>query len=202
MKTRLAKGVGDEEASRVYSHLLKFQCHELQPSTETPEFRPYLYATPVEKLGQLVYWANQGLSMPIDGMPQPEGPLEDRLEHACHWAFEKLKAKKLLLAGSDCPYLKKDHILETIKLLDSKDAVFGPATDGGFYLSGISKYTEGMFKGIEYSDSRTLKRLTEKMESHGYSVDLDSLPELSDIDTKEDWDKLDSELKEKLQKFY
>jgi hypothetical protein len=44
-----------------------------------------------------------------------------------------------VLVGSDIPALGPDHIAETFRLLGRHEIVFGPATDGGFWLVGARR---------------------------------------------------------------
>ena len=45
-----------------------------------------------------------------------------------------LQHSKVIIIGSDCPYLKTNHIQEASKLLDTYDCVIDQSKDGGYYL--------------------------------------------------------------------
>ena len=65
-----------------------------------------------------------------------------------HDAFSKgfcSKAEKVLIIGTDCPTLSPDLLREAFVKLNKHDLVVGPATDGGYYLIGLSKKAGFLF---------------------------------------------------------
>jgi glycosyltransferase A (GT-A) superfamily protein (DUF2064 family) len=62
--------------------------------------------------------------------------------------------------------------------------VFGPATDGGYYLVGLKRPEEAVFTGVEWSTVTTLTESVAKAEAAGLRVGYADT--LSDIDRPED----------------
>ena len=69
--------------------------------------------------------------------------------------------------------------------------MLGPAEDGGYYLLGLRRPEEGLFRGIEWSTSTVLSTTLAAAERLGLRVCL--LPSLRDVDTRGDLDTLVSE---------
>ncbi|MEV0826702.1 TIGR04282 family arsenosugar biosynthesis glycosyltransferase [Nonomuraea rubra] len=116
-------------------------------------------------------------------VPQRGGGLDERLAAAFDDAH-KLSPIPIVLIGMDTPQLSAGLLADAASLLGSHDAVFGPATDGGFWLLGLRAPDPDLLLGVPMSEPTTgeiqLKRLTEA----GMSVAC--LPCLTDVDTMAD----------------
>jgi len=53
--------------------------------------------------------------------------------------FERLPPGPVIIIGSDIPAIRAGHIAEAFKLIGRGDAVFGNATDGGYWLVGLRR---------------------------------------------------------------
>ena len=71
-----------------------------------------------------------------------------------------------------------------LEVLNSKDVVFGPAEDGGYYLVGLSKLEESIFKNKPWSQPNLLNETLQELQKNQVSVGI--LEVLNDIDTYED----------------
>ena len=63
------------------------------------------------------------------------------------------------LIGGDIPGLRARHIAAAFRALGRSDTVFGPATDGGFWLAGLrhpSLAPAGLFRNVRWSTPDTL----------------------------------------------
>ncbi len=185
-KTRLAKTLGDEAAARIYERMVELQRVALSPGAAAGRYSLVPYGTPVEKAGRLALWLNDGQPPVLDVLPQPEGELADRLEHAVRWGFEKFRARHVVLIGSDCPALGEHHLTAAFQALEAADVVFGRARDGGFYLMGLSRPFPGTFHGVAYSEETTLESLAGQLRHAGARVDTGTLEELTDVDEEAD----------------
>ena len=91
---------------------------------------------------------------------------------------------KIVLIGSDLPDINSTHIKKGLNALNTKNAVFGPAIDGGYYLIGLTRLITCIFDNKPWSQPNlldiTLKELEHKNISHAL------LEPLNDIDTFED----------------
>jgi rSAM/selenodomain-associated transferase 1 len=61
------------------------------------------------------------------------------LGHRMRRALAGCPPGPVVLIGTDIPALARDHIAEAFRLLGGHDVVFGPATDGGFWLVGVRR---------------------------------------------------------------
>ena len=63
-----------------------------------------------------------------------------------------------VLIGSDIPELAGRHVAAAFRLLGAHDLVFGPATDGGFWLVGLRRRRQprGLFDRVRWSGPHAL----------------------------------------------
>ncbi|MFC4119435.1 TIGR04282 family arsenosugar biosynthesis glycosyltransferase [Nonomuraea zeae] len=109
------------------------------------------------------------------------GQRGDGLDERLAWAFQDAYARRrapVVLVGMDSPQLTPALLAEATVALDDHDAVFGPATDGGFWLLGLRRPDPARLLGVPMSTPGTgaaqLRRL------RGLSVAM--LPRLTDVD--------------------
>lgn len=93
-------------------------------------------------------------------------------------------AAKVLLVGTDCPLLGAKELTEAARALDDSPVVLGPAADGGYYLIGLGKPLEFLFRNISWSTSRVLSQTIDMLHQNGVEYQL--LRELPDVDIKDD----------------
>ena len=107
--------------------------------------------------------------------------MENAFAHLFSSGFERG-----LLIGSDIPDLPHELIEEAFSALDEKDAVIGPASDGGYFLIGFrhSTFLRDIFRGIAWSTGSVYRETMEIFEKAGYRVHV--LHEWSDVDTIDD----------------
>jgi rSAM/selenodomain-associated transferase 1 len=104
-------------------------------------------------------------------------------------AFRQLFAEgygAVAIIGSDSPDLPTAYIEEAFDRLenDGCDAVFGPTEDGGYYLVGMTRLQEDLFRDVSWSSGEVLRESLQKAEQAGITVSL--LPPWHDVDTAED----------------
>ena len=97
--------------------------------------------------------------------------------------FRILPPGPVVLVGSDIPALRPRHIAHAFRLLGRTDFVFGPATDGGFWLVGarrLKAMPRGLFIGVRWSTAQALADTLATLPS-GYSVGrADTLDDIDD----------------------
>lgn len=197
-KTRLIPALGDEGAADLYRVMALEQVARLRPGVERGDYRLLFYVTPIEKLGQTVLFLNGRETPLIDGFPQPEGCLGQRIGHAFHWGFARLAAPSVILIGSDCPAIDSTVVSRACGLLKRTDAVLGRASDGGYYLLGLAREYPGALEEIAYSQPDTARQTVQELRHAGARVDETTLPALSDVDTPEDLEAINPETLERL----
>lgn len=105
-------------------------------------------------------------------------------------------ADAVAAVGSDHPDLELSLIDAAFAALEGKaDVVFGPATDGGYYLVALrtERLERRLFEGIRWSTDEVLTASRERCRELGLTVEL--LPPASDVDTPEDLAELERRLR-------
>ena len=177
-KTRLAAGIGGEEAAGVYARLLYGYLFDLlhagldetriELAVAAPEDAPF-FATAFPEL--LV-------------RPQVAGDLGARMAASFAQAFAA-GAECVVLTGSDIPQLDAIHVQQAFAALETAPAVIGPAEDGGYYLLGLRAPGTPVFDGIAWSTGAVLAQTEALIRAAGLA--LAYLPTLTDLDTVEDY---------------
>ena len=177
VKSRLARHFGEEFAAGLYENFI----FDLLTTLQTIDCQLYLYFYPPEKEAELkslfgdnyIFRAQQGAD------------LGDRMSDAFTRSFAEGIASVVLI-GSDLPDLPRRIIEDAFTALEDRDAVIGPAVDGGYYLIGLKKntFTPDIFRGLDWSTSSVLARTKNKFEA--CDGRLKFLEEWHDIDTGAD----------------
>jgi len=126
--------------------------------------------------------------------PQARGDLGARLSAAFSSAFEG-GARRVVALGADAPLLGPGLVRRAFRALARRDAVIGPARDGGYYLIGLRREEPRIFEGIPWSTPAVLEETLRRVERAELSREL--LPPLGDVDTKPDLDRLWEEILER-----
>ena len=177
VKTRLAESIGSEEAAQIYrnfilDHLTKLKMAQLP-------VRICFY--PEEKLEILKGWLGHG----YEYNPQTGADLGERMVAAFQEAFSDGQRRAILM-GSDSPDLPQSFLEESLTVLNTHDAVIGPAMDGGYYLIGFRNETflPEAFEGIDWDTESVFRKTLSLLKEHKRRVYV--LPVWNDIDTMED----------------
>ncbi len=174
-KTRLARGIGPACAQRI----AVFCTARTLRAAQDPRWRSTLYITPDTFLT-----ATLGGLWPA-GMPrasQGDGDLTARLNKA----LAEASAGPVLFVGADAPDLSKRLIWSAFQALRTHDAVFGPATDGGFWLFGMNKTRRAAspFAPVRWSSPHAMADVRANLPD---GARIAELPALIDIDEARDW---------------
>lgn len=176
VKTRLARGVGDSEAVRLYKQWTEETLAKIRPLAGKTA-NVHIAFDPPEKGKEIRSW----LTGPFRYVPQGPGDLGKRLSRMAGDAFTE-GASKVILVGSDCPDMDMFTLRLAFSRLSTGGVVLGPARDGGYYLAGLSRPSQTfLFEGIPWSTSRVLKKTVERLKKMGTPYSL--LPLKQDIDT-------------------
>ncbi|MFN3479899.1 MAG: TIGR04282 family arsenosugar biosynthesis glycosyltransferase [Thermodesulfovibrionales bacterium] len=115
-------------------------------------------------------------------IPQRGRDLGEKLYDAICYLYKK-SYRKIVLIGADSPDLPSEYISEAFSWLDSFDLVIGPSKDGGYYLIGMKRPLDIIFRDIPWGGPEVLKRTISNIETQGLSHFL--LPQWYDIDNLE-----------------
>jgi rSAM/selenodomain-associated transferase 1 len=139
VKTRLAAHVGDQRAAELYRDWIGLVLAQVQPLRENVRVVGFFDGgsrTDFARWDSLVdHW-----------LQQPEGDLGDRLRAGFEFAHSG--GGSVAAIGTDCLEVDAALLQSAFDLLKEKDAVFGPALDGGYYLVGTARPLVGFFDGI------------------------------------------------------
>lgn len=173
VKTRLAADIGDEKAVQVYRILLQHTYLITRQAGKT------LYVFYSEEPVESDIWEGPH----IIKRKQRGTDLGERM----YQAFEEVFSdgyNQVVIVGSDCYELTTDIIRDAFAALEQKDAVIGPALDGGYYLLGQKKNNSPLFRNKIWSTDTvftdTLQDFAEEQ------LTYDALPVLSDVDVVAD----------------
>lgn len=169
VKTRLARDLGTVSATWWFRH----QVTQLLRRVDDPRWRVVLAVSP-DRAVAARDWPPQ-----FPRVPQGAGDLGQRMARL----LTGMRPGPVCLIGGDIPGVTRAHIWRAFWALGHHDAVFGPATDGGFWLVGV--------KGIMPS---TLFRDVRWSTDHALSDSMATLPDariamvdrLNDVDTAAD----------------
>ncbi len=128
---------------------------------------------------ELGRWLGPGLAC----RPQGPGDLGQRMARAIEEALAQGE-ERVVLVGSDLPQLNADIMAQAFAALADHSMVLGPATDGGYYLVGLSIPAPAIFQGIAWGTSRVLDETLAAAHDLGLLPHL--LPPLADLDRPED----------------
>lgn len=182
VKTRLAQTVGDKKALQIYKKLLDYT---LGISSEVDAAKQIWYSDEIPQ--------ENGVNRPVFGKKVQKGAdLGERMKYAFQQVFAE-GFHRAVIIGSDCAELTSDHLKKAYKRLKKWDLVIGPAEDGGYYLLGMKRFHPQLFENINWSTNRVLRQTLNRAEGLGLSPSL--LPELNDVDYKEDWDSVKEKLR-------
>jgi len=113
---------------------------------------------------------------------QVPGNLGDRMFHTLAQGIKY--HDKAVVMGCDVPQISGESLQCVHQLLLENKNVIGPASDGGFYLLGLTRVDPVYFDGVQWGGNRVFSRVCKNLEDHG--VELHKIPELRDIDNWED----------------
>jgi uncharacterized protein len=182
VKTRLIPALGSHGAADLYGRLLgdtvrRFAACALAPIE--------LWCTPDsdrDPFPELAEFFGVGLH-------RQRGPdLGARMLDGAADALSRSRA--VILTGTDCPLLDDAYLERALHTLERKDAVLGPAEDGGYVLLGLKKAAGELFRNMPWGGDRVAEITRDRMAASSWT--WDELPELWDVDGPEDLRRLES----------
>jgi uncharacterized protein len=172
VKSRLAAGIGALAALRFYRGTT---ARVLRRLSRDPRWRTLVAVTPSRALRK-PFWDPR-----IPRLDQGSGDLGHRMARV----FRALSPGPVVIVGSDIPELAPRHVGAAFRALGSRDVVFGPAADGGYWLVGLRRSPRlptGLFAGVRWSGPHALADTRAGL-PRGFTVAL--LETLEDVDDAE-----------------
>ena len=180
VKTRLAASVGAERALGIYKELATATHQAVLPFKEVH----WIFTPDSDEARSMT---KEWVSRPEWTIrPQKNGDLGERLKEGFRIALTQGSAMAI---GTDCPYITSKDLHEADSVLQNggeNQLVIGPANDGGYWLIGMNCFYPAIFENIPWSSESTFEVTLSRARELGLSIHL--LRELSDVDTREDWE--------------
>ncbi|MDE4134573.1 TIGR04282 family arsenosugar biosynthesis glycosyltransferase [Phaeobacter sp. QD34_3] len=146
VKTRLAQGLGIIPATWWFRH----QSARLIRSLRDPRWQIVLAVAPDRAVTSRI-WPTD-----LARLPQGGGDLGQRMKRMLQNAAPH---GPVCLIGADIPGITRAHIARAFSALGPHDAVFGPATDGGYWLVGArhpARLPRDLFQDVRWSSEHAL----------------------------------------------
>jgi len=127
-------------------------------------------------------------------IPQQGADLGERLDRVVAACLER-GHRQVVIVASDSPTIPLAYLEQAFRELDDPpmDVVLGPCDDGGYYLVGLKQRSPALFRGVVMSTATVLEETLARAEREGLRVAC--LPPWYDIDTFEDLERLERELR-------
>ena len=178
VKTRLIPALGAEGAAALHRRLVLRTlrtAHALCQSQNVElEIR---YAGDNET--EMRHWLGDGWLC----RKQCDGDLGQRMAGAFADSFREASPATVII-GSDCPASTPEVLAAAFESLKTNPVVFGPATDGGYYLIGLTRLVPELFQGVAWGTETVLAQSLEILARNDNKPAL--LTPLDDLDRPED----------------
>jgi rSAM/selenodomain-associated transferase 1 len=177
VKTRLCPPLAPAEATRLYACMLGDAAEEISSVARTAR---YLFLDSPAAADAL----REAPFSPFERFPQRGKDLGGRMWDAAATAF-RLGAMRVVIVGGDCPALAAERLRRAFReLREGAEAVFGPSADGGYYLVGLARPEERLFRRFTWSTPTVL--LDTAARCRALSIPFSFLRQERDVDTGED----------------
>lgn len=176
VKSRLAADIGKDITLAFYRRTLHEMLWRLGRDLR---WRTWLAVTPDRTAGQAGLWPSvPGVLL----IPQGQGDLGARMA-AC--LFD-LPPGPAVIVGSDIPDISVTHIWRAFDALGQNDLVFGPASDGGYWLVGAQRRPVpwGLFENVRWGTEHALADTVAGLPT---KVRMAMLDQLDDVDNGAAW---------------
>ncbi|MEQ1805771.1 MAG: TIGR04282 family arsenosugar biosynthesis glycosyltransferase [Burkholderiaceae bacterium] len=172
-KTRLIPALGAQGAADLARRMLN---HAVTQALGAGRGEVELCCAPDSRHAAFASWAQRpGLRLTDQG----EGDLGVRMARAIERGLTQ--SAKVLLMGSDAPALDSSVLRNAADALNTHDAVFVPALDGGYVLVGLRRPARHIFEGMLWSTPRVMQQTRERLAELGLRhAELAPLPDIDE----------------------
>lgn len=196
VKTRLAAGIGDENALYFYKECAG-KLFDIPNSLEESDV--WLFAAEKDDMDLIKKWVGKDFLF----RRQSDGDLGNKMKNAFRDVF-KFGDRKAVIVGTDIPDISYSVIEEAFDALNDNDAVIGSCNDGGYYLLGLKRMIPSLFENIEWSTDKVYWETIKRMQGANMKYKtLKTLMDVDDIKSLQMWLSAEGErskLKEKLRR--
>ena len=178
VKTRLARELGFARAAALFRIMTKKTIAEARRGG----WRTVLAVDPCHALvGYNTVWPNDAPRVFQGG-----GDLGDRMgrifQQTSYRANVQKKRAPVVVIGADAPKMQTRHIMRAFKALQGHDAVFGPTSDGGYWLIGLAgrRGAPDLFNNVRWSTSHALEDTKASLPADFRIAEIDRLDDVDD----------------------
>lgn len=176
-KTRLIPALGEVGAAKLHQQLLE---STLAKACAVQDSVVELWCHPDSRHPVFKQLANK---YPCCLQQQKGNDLGECLANAMRQALAN--HSQAIVVGTDIPELGTQDLTQGFAMLEEgKDAVIGPAADGGYYLLGLRYFEAALFSHIDWGSEHVLAQTVECMEQ--YAMHYGQLTIKHDLDRPED----------------
>lgn len=178
-KTRLMPFLTGKECAALHERFLL----DIYEKARQVDCDIFVFYTPVDQEDTLKKLLGDGVKY----LPQFGEDLGERMRNAIGITL-MLGYKKSVLIGSDCPQIQIESLSEAFDRLDQHDIVIHPTFDGGYYLIGMKKDYESIWKIKRYGTNTVIYDTLQHMKNEHLTTSVGRT--YYDIDEKEDLKRL------------
>ena len=194
VKTRIGRVLGHDKAAKLYRYMVSRVIENLSPLL-TKGMKICWYFDSISKTREVKNWIkNEMYALNINNLSnqifchQVGSDLGEKLQ----FVFNKYLSEgfdRVLAIGSDCITISDKIILEAFESIGRRnELVFGPCSDGGYYLVGMNDFRASLvFDGVPWSTDHVLE--TSLMIAQKNQLGVTLLEELNDLDSPQDLEK-------------
>ncbi|MFU1477492.1 TIGR04282 family arsenosugar biosynthesis glycosyltransferase [Roseovarius sp. C7] len=168
VKTRLGREIGMVGAAWWFRHQLARVCREL----DDPRWQLVLAVAP-DRAGLM----SRMFPHHLPRVTQGEGDLGARMARL----LRRAPPGPAAIVGGDVPGVRRAHVARAFAMLGRRDAVFGPADDGGYWLVGMKRsraLPATLFHEVRWSSEHALSDSVRSLGGLRYGL----VDQLRDVD--------------------
>jgi rSAM/selenodomain-associated transferase 1 len=174
-KTRLAAVIGDTAALAIYTFLIE---HTVGITKSLKVDKQVHYS-------QNVHHNDLWNDATYSKKKQQGSDLGERMNYAFKQGFEE-GYKNIIIIGSDIYDLIQLDIEKAFTMLEHNNYVLGPAADGGYYLLGMKRLNENIFRNKDWGTDTVLQDTILDLEAETIAMldirnDIDIYEDMKDI---------------------
>jgi rSAM/selenodomain-associated transferase 1 len=172
VKRRLARDIGDLAAWRFYSAVLRQMVTRLA--------RDARWECRLAVTGGPARWPRH-----VPRFDQGRGDLGARMDRV----MRMLPPGPVVIIGTDIPDIAPGHIADAFAALGSREAVFGPADDGGYWLIGLRRrpFRPALRGPVRWSTEHALADTERLLGPRVRAARLETLTDVDDAESLARW---------------
>lgn len=182
VKSRLGRTIGLSGARQVYTEITRTVLRRVGGDAR---WRTWLAVTPNRWANRGRFWRGRQARVPLGRIAQGHGDLGQRMARA----LAAFPARPVIIIGSDIPGIRGDHIDHAFAALGRCDVVFGPASDGGYWLVGVRPGVSAahLFDNVRWSGPHALADTIANVPSRQQYLLLETLEDIDDASDLARW---------------